>query len=160
MGLFTTGAPEFPGTHISLTGTLAKNEGDTLTAVWTQVGNSGSFDTLARLRITIGTQVMNSPSPTVIPARAGMGELVGDPDVVTLTVVGALVLPGAVAEYTAIVEVIDADSDVRAGPLLELPLPPSPEPSRIKELTEIPRADWTNDQMRELIELLSLEIAK
>ena len=56
-------------------------------------------------------------------------------------------------------EVVDGDSDRRSGELLSLPQEPEP-PCRLQELTAIPRSEWTNDQMRELIELLAYEVKR
>ena len=54
-------------------------------------------------------------------------------------------------------ETVDAGSNSRTGGLLEMALPPSPEPSRIEELLAISRSNWTTAQMRELIELTAQE---
>lgn len=60
-------------------------------------------------------------------------------------------------------ETVDADSDVRLGPLLAIPPPPPPIASsmrrvRIDELLAIPRSDWTVAQYRELLQLVAQEL--
>ena len=50
-------------------------------------------------------------------------------------------------------ETVDGGLDQRTGVLLEMPLSPKPERTRIEELLDIPRSNWTTAQLRELIEL-------
>lgn len=59
-------------------------------------------------------------------------------------------------------EVVDADSDLRVGLLLDLPPKPPRQPtaadirwSRITELLAIPRSDWTVAQQRELLQIIA-----
>ena len=79
-------------------------------------------------------------------------EAFGVPEVSHRTAIAAaLGLPSGTLES------VDSNSDPRTGVLLEMPLPPMPESTRIEELLAITRSNWTTAQMRELIELIAQE---
>ena len=52
-------------------------------------------------------------------------------------------------------EVVDFPSDLRTGVLIEIPPAPAVRPTRLEVLLAIGRANWTMDEMREIIELLA-----
>lgn len=76
-------------------------------------------------------------------------------------------IAAALGLQPAALEVIDADTDLRVGSLLALPLPPQPPqaPSevrrvRLRELLALGPANWTAGQLREIAQLTAQEAVR
>lgn len=52
-------------------------------------------------------------------------------------------------------EVVDGESDPRVGTLVELPVPLARPPTRTDDLLAIASANWTDDELRELVGIIA-----